>query len=390
MTKADKIKTTLLKEKAPEPKPLHLSTGSTLADLQLSGKTKGGLLAGHSYMFWGDSSSGKTLLAHNCLAEAAINPKFDDYRLILDNPQQGALFDLKRFWPKLIGRLEPPRTTKDGDRMDSETIFEFYANLERALLKLKRPCVYVLDDLDTLYHPGERDKFLKTARGMLKSVEDGRERKTKGSYDLSKAKVNSQNMSWVNSALHKTRSILIIIAQARDNIGFGAEFNPRTHGGGRATKFYATDEILTTVRGELRRDFKVRKGSADGKVDGDDKKKKIAVKQKSVGMIARIQVKKNRQTGDVGPVDVHFYRAFGLDDAGSMIQWLIEWGHWEGSNKHGEGKVNAPEFEWGGSKEGLVQKIIDGGLEAKLRNVVGLHWRRIEEETSVRRKSRYV
>ncbi len=373
--KAETIKRQLLKKKAPEQKPLLLSTSLTVVNLTLSNRVSGGIETGHSYMFWGESSSCKTIIAHACLAEASVNPKFDDYQLVLDNPQQGALFDLRKFYGEpLVARLEPPRWGKNGERINSATIHDLYWHLEQRLNKAGKPCVYVLDDLDSLYHPGERDKYLKNAgklMGKAEGKDDEDRSKVAGSFNISKAKVNSENMSWVNSALYKTQSILIIIVQARSNVGWGSQYNPLTHGGGTASKFYATDELLTTVRGQI-----------DRTVPGRDKKKNI-------GMVARIQVRKNRQTGDVNPVEVNFLRKTGLDDIGTCVDWLIEWKHWKGESKHGVGKVSAPEFEWEGSKEKLIQKIEVEGKEGKIRNIVAGVWADIEESIEVKRKPRY-
>jgi hypothetical protein len=87
------------------PSSSYLSTGSTLLNLACSGKVSGGFIKGHYYHFVGDSSSGKTFLCLTCLAEAAINPHFDDYQLIHDDAENGSLFDFGKFFgPKMAGR----------------------------------------------------------------------------------------------------------------------------------------------------------------------------------------------------------------------------------------------------------------------------------------------
>src|SRR6186713_2266183 len=89
---------------------LQLSTGSTLLNLGLTDDPFYGLLSGHYYFFVGDSSSGKTWLTMNILAEAAYNPRFASYRLIHDNVEDGALMDVRRFYGKQTARrLEAPR-----------------------------------------------------------------------------------------------------------------------------------------------------------------------------------------------------------------------------------------------------------------------------------------
>ncbi|NBW63138.1 MAG: hypothetical protein EBR33_08250, partial [Synechococcaceae bacterium WB4_1_0192] len=58
-----------------------LSTGSTLLNLALTGKTTGGLDRGCYYLIVGSSSGGKTFAVLTALAEASIDPHFADYRL---------------------------------------------------------------------------------------------------------------------------------------------------------------------------------------------------------------------------------------------------------------------------------------------------------------------
>jgi hypothetical protein len=378
-SKADKIKAQLLKPKAvAKSTPLHLGTGSTLLNLALSGKAKGGLLAGHSYLFCGDSKSGKTLLAHYCLAEASVDSNFKDYRLIFDGPEDGALFDLEKFFgKKLLAKLEPPRRDKDGEPLNSFYLDDFYFNLDDAA-KAGKPFVYVLDSMDALQDPADRKKFLDQKMAARKKERgEGKDEDVAGSFGLAKAKKNSSNLNWVNSFLSKTNSVLIIIAQSRDKIGFGYG-NPKTRGGGRAMTFYATGEIWTSIAGDL-----------------ETTAKGLKWKQ---GITSRVRIVKNRQTGQDRTLDLNVYTSSGLDDLGSMVDWLFLVKHWrKPKGKEGEetGKrepvkdVEAPEFDWSGSKEKLIARIEEEGSEEKLRRIVSRVWWDIEEEVAVNRKNKY-
>src|SRR5258706_16257741 len=75
-----------------------LSTGSVLLNLALSGRPDVGYMKGGYYIWTGGSTSGKTFGVLYGIAEAALNPSFDDYRLILDNPENGSLMDKERFF----------------------------------------------------------------------------------------------------------------------------------------------------------------------------------------------------------------------------------------------------------------------------------------------------
>ena len=87
-----------------------LHTGSTLLNLACSGTINGGFPKGQFTYIVGDSSSGKTFFAKTCLAEASINPEFDDYRFIVDNAENSPTASTRKFFGvKVEERIEPPR-----------------------------------------------------------------------------------------------------------------------------------------------------------------------------------------------------------------------------------------------------------------------------------------
>jgi RecA/RadA recombinase len=229
------------------PKPLppitakdYLSTGSTLLNLAISGKPGWGFLKGKYYWLVGDSVSGKTWFSLTCLAEASINSNFDNYRFIYDNNEGGALMDMQRFFGKRVAeRLEAPAMDKDLPCYSS-TIEEFFYHIDDAL-KSKQPFIYILDSMDSLSSDSEIDKFKQQKKAR------GTDRVVAGSYGDGKAKKNSSMLRQLLSPLAKSGSILIVISQTRSNIGFGAQFNPKTYSGGHALKFYATVEIWSSV-----------------------------------------------------------------------------------------------------------------------------------------------
>ena len=339
-----------------KPKEL-LGTGSTLLNLALSGKIRGGFVKGKVHLFVGDSSSGKTFLSLTSFAEATINPEFDNYRLIYDAPEEGALMDFASFFGKKTAeRVEPPSGTKE-EPIYSNTVEEFYYNLDDAMKE--GPCIYVLDSMDVLLTDEDEEQFSKEKKAHQSGKETG------GSYGTTKAKKNSQNLRRVISKLKKNGSILIIICQTRDNIGFGARFEPKTRGGGRSLKFYSTVEIWFSIKEKI--------------------KKNVHGKNRQQGIITKVVTKKNRITGKEWDVDIPIYWSTGIDDTGSCIDYLVTEKHWSES----AGKINAVEFSFKGSRESLIQKIESENLENKLREVVATAWREVEESTAVKRKNRY-
>jgi RecA/RadA recombinase len=327
-----------------------LSTGSTLLNLALTGRPLRGFAKGHYFWLVGDSTSGKTFIAMTCLAEAARNPNFDDHRFIFDNPEQGALMDIERFFgAKVAKRLETPDP--------SETVDDLYYNIDDTVTK--GPCIYILDSMDALSSEAEQKKFKKRKTAHQKGDE------AKGSYTDAKAKTNSAGIRSVLPKLRKTGSILILISQTRDNIGFGAMFEPKRASGGRSLKFYATAEIWTSVKGKIKTVYKEKK--------------------RQQGIWCSIQVKKNRFTGRDRGVVIPILHSFGIDDTGSCVDYLIGEKHWPVSR----GIVTVDELNFKGSKEKLIREIEKKNLGKDLRRIAGECWNEIEDAIKVKRERRY-
>lgn len=335
-----------------------LSTGSDLLDLGCSGRKAGGFAKGHYYYFVGDSSSGKTFVCLTCFAEAAKNINFDNYRLIYDNGEDGALMSLTKFFgQKAADRIEPPAGTKKSP-VYSEGIEEFYFHLDDAAND-GRPFIYVQDSLDVLSSKDEEKKF-KEAKSAYRKGKDAA-----GSYGDGKAKKNSVGLRQILPKLRKTGSILILIGQTRDNIGFGSQFEPQTRAGGRAPIFYATLVLWSSVLKKL--------------------KKKVREKERQIGIICRVKIKKNRFTGRDVSVNIPIYWSHGIDNTGSLVDFLVEEGHW----KVVKGQINAVEFGAVANREDLIKEIEEDKHEKQLRSIVANVWRSIENELKVERKPRY-
>lgn len=346
------------KKSTPIEPSVGLSTGSTLLNLACSGRADYGFLPGHYYLWVGDSGSGKTFITLTALAEAANDPTFVKHRLIFDQPERGALMDFERFFGgKMAARVEPPAGTRDKPRY-SDTLESFYDNVVKAVEA--GPCVYVLDSMDALQPSVDAEHARKARAARAKGKDDGA-----GSYGTAKAKLNSAGIREVHNALDKHGSILIIISQTRDNIGFDARFNPKTRGGGRALTFYASLELWTSVKGHEKTTYK-------------DK----PVEQ---GVTVKIRVKKGRLSGKDRTVEVPIFHSVGIDDTGSCISWLVEWGHW----KAVKGRIDATEFNLFGTVDKLAQQIEKAGKVRQLRRLVGKVWEEIEASCMVKRQKRY-
>jgi RecA/RadA recombinase len=350
----------LLKPKEKEP-PISasdwLSSGSTILNLACSGLAKGGFAKGKYHFIVGDSASGKTWLSLTCLAEAAMNPEFDNYRFIYDNVEDGALMDIERFFgTKVAERMEAPTADSDGTPMCSGTVEDFYYNVDDAILEGK-PFIYILDSMDSLSSKAEQDKFdeQKTAARKGKT--------TAGSYGDGKAKTNSSHLRKILPHLRDSKSILIIINQTRDNIGFG--FENKTRSGGHALKFYATLEIWSSKAGQLKRS--------------------VRGKDREIGINAKIKVKKNRFTGRLREISIPLYHSFGIDDVGSCVDYLIAEKYWTKTKQ----TINADDIKIKATREKLIKQIQEKGLESEVASLVEKVWNEIEQECAINRQSKY-
>lgn len=333
-----------------------LSTGSTLLNLACSGKQDGGLLPGRYYLLVGDSASGKTFLSMTCFAEAVINPAFRDYRLIYDNVEDGMLLDLAALFNKRTARRVLPPAGTRANPCYSTTVEEFYYHIDDAVQKGK-PFIYVLDSADALTSEAEDTRFEENKQAF------GRGREAKGSYGDGKAKLHSQGLRRALAGLRATRSILIILSQTRDNIGFG--FETKTRSGGRALRFYATVEIWTSVAKKI--------------------KKEIKGKQRQIGVELLLQVKKNRITGKLPDVPAYIYPSYGIDDTGANVDYLCSEGWWKKKN----GVIQATELGLSAQREPLIKAIEAQGKIDELRKLVGQCWADIDSACALERSRRY-
>jgi RecA/RadA recombinase len=334
-----------------------LSTGSTLLNLALAEDPHGGLLRGKYFFFVGDSASGKTFLVITCLAEAVQNPRYRRYRLIYDNIEDGCLLDLERLFGKRTSeRIEPPAKGKDGEAVYSSTVEEFYFHVDDAI-KQGKPFIYVLDSMDALTSDPSDEKFEEKKKAHRAG------KTTAGSYGDGKAKINSEGLRKVLAGVRDTRSILIILSQTRDNLGFG--FEKKTRSGGRALRFYATAEIWSSIVKRIKRT--------------------VGGKDRELGVRVCLDVKKNRITGKLSKVEVDIYPSYGIDDLGSLVDYLVDEGVWKKSGKN----VTAIGLGVSGTRDKLIQELEEKGLQDKVRDIAGVCWRRIQEACALKRKRRY-
>lgn len=346
------------------PKDDFLSSGSTLVNLACSSTPYGAFCKGKFFWMVGSSSSGKTWLTLNAMAEAAINKNFEKYALIYDNVEDGALMDVKKFFgSKLAARLKAPKYDGQVPKY-SRTIEDFYFTLDDLLTAVEKgkapPFIYLLDSLDALSSKYEGEKFQAKKKAAAKAE------KAAGDYGDGKAKINSTYIRSVVARLRDTRSILIVLSQERDNVG-GGLFDPdNVAAGGRALKFYATWQLWSSLGGSLTKE-----------INGTKRK---------LGITSKISVKKNRLTGKEWQVSIPIYNSVGIDEIGSLVDFLVEEKRW---TKDGTDIDAMADLQFKGSRAKLIRKIEDEGLEFDVRSVVWDVWKEIEAQCEIVRKPRY-
>lgn len=334
-----------------------LNSGSTLLNLACSDNPFRGYVKGHYYRLVGDSRSGKTFLCLTALAEATINSSFDNYDLIYDNVEKGAMMDFEKFFGKKAKeRIKAPSYNKKGKPKYSTTIEEFYYNLDNAL-KTDKPCIYVLDSESSISSDKEIQEFEESKKAYESNKIIG------GSYGDGKAKIHSAQIKRYMNVLEESGSILILVSQTRDKLtGYGG----KGVSGGWALLFYAGLEIWCSVK--------------------DNITKTILGKKRIQGTLCSLRVKKNRISGKDRNVTMPIYPSYGIDDTGSCIDYLVDEKHWSRSGS----LIQAEDFEVEPMKrESLIKWIESENKERELRKIVGRVWNEIENKIALKRKKRY-
>lgn len=334
--------------KPQDPSSVYLSTGSTLLNLAISNRIRGGFLQGHYYFLVGDSASGKSFLSMTCFAEAVINPSFHKHRLIYDNAEDGMLMDVRRlFGSKVEKRLE---------HKASETIDDLYYSLDD-LVEEGEPFIYVLDSMDGLDAQEDVDTFSAQKTAHRKGTDGPR------SYGTAKAKKNSTSLRRVIAGLRKTGSILIVISQTRVNINASPWQSKKTRGGGEALRFYATVELWSSQAGVI--------------------KKTIRGKPRIIGNVISLKVAKNRITGELQEVQTVIYPSFGIDDVGSCVDFLLHEKWWTKKGK----MIHAKELKTSGTRDQIIH-LCETKRKTMLR-AMSRCWKSIAQEKRIDRRTRY-
>jgi len=252
-----------------------VSSGCTLLDCSIGG----GYPLGRMVNIIGDKSTAKTALA----TEALINFK-------IKYPQGKAKYEDAEgaFDEEYAAEMGLPIDEIDlGDENPLDTVEQFFDNLKEFITLCKKenvPGIYIIDSLDALSDEAE----------MGRDIKDG-------SYNMSKQKQIGILFRKLVRKVEKSKVLLIIISQVRENIGvtFGEKLR---RSGGKAMDFYASQCIWLAHTGQLKRTVK--------KVE------------RVYGVSIKSKCKKNKIGFPFREAEFNFIFGFGVDDIGASVNFL--------------------------------------------------------------------
>lgn len=259
-----------------------VKTGCTILDCALGG----GYPLGRITNIVGDKSTSKTALA----TEALINfikaypdgvPAYRDTESAFDEGYAEAMgLELAKvdFGPE-EGLVTVEQFTRDFDAFLDDRI------------KTGKPGVYVVDSLDALSDEAEMEQDI-----------------GKGTYGTAKSKLLSLFFRTTAHRIERSRVLLLVISQVRDNIGamFGEKHK---RSGGRALDFYASQTVWLAHIETLKREINKVK--------------------RPYGVVIRAKVKKNKVALPLREADFTFRFGYGVEDLEASLDWLKEVGRFE-------------------------------------------------------------
>ena len=332
-----------------------ISTGCTMLNLACSGFSPyGGFLRGTVAHVIGDSDSGKTLLALSMMGDNVLDPRLEKYDFIYEEPEAAMRFPKTKMFGQNISRVQ--FIPADKERINPRRVQDWAKTLEEN--SKKGPFIQVTDSFDSL-----------TSADDLKTKKDdkGKEKESgKGGWKTEKAIVSSETFPKIIGPIKAHNSLYLQINQTRDNIGvtFGEK---KTFSGGNAIKFYRTHEIWLATASSITKD--------------------VRGKKRIIGSNVVAKIKKNKLTGKIRFVMFPVYDDYGVDDIGSMIDWLVFEGFWV--KPQGKQIIETEDDFPDATREKLIRHVEENNLEDKLKNICKECWIELEGEIEIKRKPRY-
>lgn len=279
---------------------LFTSTGCTVLDCVLGG----GYAQGRMINIVGDKSTSKTGLA----TEALINFKMrypDGHAAYRET--EGAYDES---YAEAMGL--PIEDIDFGPEEPVDTVEKFDKDFREFIEKCIKddvPGVYIIDSFDSLSDESEMKRDL-----------------TEGTFGMEKQKKIGIMFRKLNKRIERSKVLLIIVSQVRENIGvsFGEKYR---RSGGKALDFYASQIFWLAHVGMLKRTVK--------KVE------------RAYGVTIKAKCKKNKVSFPFRECEFDFLFGYGVDDVAASIKFLFE--------------VNRlKELGYNASKKADLKGVVDG------------------------------
>lgn len=351
-----KKSTPLLKEEVRDKRPsFFLNSGSRLLNLALSGDAWNGGWAGQRIInVVGDTTTGKTLLACEAVNQLYYNWHKEGKDVKCSYRDAEAAFDFS-----LAEDFGMPINWIDWGDEDKpvETIQEWFTEIYKQLRDDKHNChLTILDSLDGISEEAEIARAEKLANG--KKLETG-------TYGTQKAKEISAGLRLVSKKVKQQNMIIFIISQVRQQIGSVSRVKSFIRSAGKALDHYASQVVWLAEKEPI---YKTLKG---------DRKLKI-------GKTVQVKVSKNRLYREGAIVYVDILDRYGVDDIGTMLNWLDYWGF---IKKEKQSYV----FEgFKAGRDGFIKRVEEHPkMYVKLVNHLQKSWDSVEEQVRPKRKPKY-
>lgn len=257
-----------------------VSSGCLLLDCALGG----GWVLGRIANIVGDRSTAKTALA----TEAMINFLRQYPTGSAAYRESEAAFD--RNYAAAMGL--PIDKIEFSDGLEPlGTVEDFYRDISKFIDKqmaADAPGIYVLDSLDALSDEAEMKRDI-----------------SEGTYALNKAKALSTLFRMIVRKIERSKVLLIVVSQVRDNIGvmFGEKHK---RSGGKALDFYCSHIAFLAHVKTL--------------------KKTMAKVERPYGITVKVRIKKNKVGLPFREAEFDFIFGYGIEDVGASVEWLAEVG----------------------------------------------------------------
>lgn len=338
------------KEKRPK---FFLDSGCKLLNLALSGKAFGGGWAGQRVVnIIGDTTTGKTLLACEAINQLYYNwhKKGRTVKVKYDEPE--AAFD----W-ELGKQFGMPLDWIDWEC--SATVEEFFIATYKELSKDRQEfTLIVLDSLDNLSDAEEQERTKKLVAG----------KETSGTCGAKKAKELKAGLRQLATRVRDKNANIFIISQVIDLIGRLSSGKALGRAGGHGLDHNASQIVWLREKEPIDRTLTIGKSQ-----------KKI-----KIGKRVEVKVDKNRIYREGIKVEIDILDRYGIDDIGTTINWLDEWGFLE---KEKSSYIFHDEKY---SREKLIKKAEeDKNFYTMLVDYLQTCWDEIQEKVTPDRKPKY-